>query len=193
MILQGLEPVGSPAARILILGSFPSRQSLERKEYYANPRNHFWTVLGAVLGAAFPDDYPGRIDALRARRILVWDVARDCERPGSLDADIRAARPNPVPDLLAAHPTIERIALNGSAAGALFLRFFAPELIALPIGTSREWTPRSESSSGRVPAGRTLLVARLPSTSPIPTRDYRTAEDKTGIWRDFLESGRKPG
>lgn len=188
MILPGLAPIGSPSARVLILGSFPSRQSLERRAYYANPRNHFWLVLGAILGEIFPDDYAERIQTLRKRRILVWDVAAACERPGSLDADIRAAIPNPIPDLLAAQPSVDRIALNGSAAAALFIRFFAPELKALAIGTPREWSPRTDSTCGRILAGRIFRVARLPSTSPIPTRDYRTAGDKNAIWRDFLES-----
>ena len=37
--------------KILILGSVPSVKSVENSFYYMHPKNRFWTVLSALLGA----------------------------------------------------------------------------------------------------------------------------------------------
>jgi hypoxanthine-DNA glycosylase len=50
---NGLPPMISDTPRVLILGSFPSRISLEHGFSYANPRNQFWEVMRAIL------DLPG--------------------------------------------------------------------------------------------------------------------------------------
>ena len=96
----GLPPVVARGTRVLILGSFPGEASLAAKEYYAHPRNHFWPLIGAVLGtaiAAMP--YRRRLAALRAHDVGLWDVIVACERRGSLDGAIRNAE----------HGEIERI------------------------------------------------------------------------------------
>src|SRR5215216_1702364 len=89
---RGLPPILAADARVLILGSFPSEASLTARQYYAHPRNHFWPILGAVLGeplATLP--YAQRLERVRAHRVAIWDTIVACERPGSLDASIRNA------------------------------------------------------------------------------------------------------
>ena len=44
------------------------------------------------------------------------DAVAACERPGSLDADICAAEPSDLPDLLARLPALNAIACNGAEA-----------------------------------------------------------------------------
>jgi len=46
--LQGLPPVISRQARLVILGSFPGVASLQARQYYGHPRNHFWPLLSAI-------------------------------------------------------------------------------------------------------------------------------------------------
>ena len=63
---RGLPPVLARNTRVLILGSFPGEASLAAQEYYAHPRNHFWPLVGAVLGVAMVDmPYRRRLSALR--------------------------------------------------------------------------------------------------------------------------------
>jgi len=185
--LRGLAPLDPALARVLVLGSFPSVRSLEKGEYYGHGRNHFWEILGAVFGSPVPEEYDARRACLARAGIAVWDVIASCERDGSLDRDIRAEYSNPILDFLEARPTILRVALNGGKAADAFVAMIAPELArgggALAISEERSWAPPALG-------GRSLAVARAPSTSPVPTRDYRKAADKIAAWRKAL--GREP-
>jgi hypoxanthine-DNA glycosylase len=182
---RGFAPIGSESPRILVLGSFPSRRSLEKGEYYGHERNHFWAIMGALRGFDPLAGYAERIAALERSGIGLWDVIASCEREGSMDGDIRNEEPNPIVEYLAARPTVERVALNGGKAASAFAACFAPEngKLRFPIGTTVPWRPAAMPD-------RLILVARLPSTSPIPTRDYRRAEDKLPLWSEFLAASR---
>ena len=69
--LHALPPVVDERTRLLILGSLPSARSLAAGEYYGNPRNQFWTLIGSVLDvpafAALP--YAERLAVLGQRGI----------------------------------------------------------------------------------------------------------------------------
>ena len=116
--IEGFPPLARPDARALVLGSMPSRESLARRQYYAHPRNAFWTVMESVLGIERSLPYEQRCDALGTRGVAVWDVAARCYRRGSLDADIQpdSVVANDIPSLLAEVPTIRRVCFNGGAA-----------------------------------------------------------------------------
>ena len=77
----------------------PGRQSLEKQQYYGNPRNHFWPIIGELLEIAIPNEYTERI-ALLNNAIGLWDTIATCEREGSLDAAIRNEKPNDFQTLL---------------------------------------------------------------------------------------------
>jgi hypoxanthine-DNA glycosylase len=129
--LRGLAPLIDERARVLILGSFPSEASLAAQQYYAHPQNHFWRILGAILELPlFEMDYPARQAALQAAGIAVWDVYGACLREGSLDADIRSARPNDIAMLKQIAPQLRRVCFNGKTAGK-----FSPQLAALGFET----------------------------------------------------------
>lgn len=115
--LQGLPPVIDADARVLILGSFPSAASLAAEQYYGNPKNQFWRILGAVLAQPLSElDYVERIAAVRAAGIAIWDVFAACEREGSLDAAIRNARVNELAVLRKSAPALRRVCFNGRTA-----------------------------------------------------------------------------
>jgi double-stranded uracil-DNA glycosylase len=179
--LSGFPPLGAADPRILVLGSFPSTASLERGEYYGHGRNQFWALLGSILGFSAEAPYAERVAALASAGIALWDVIGDCEREGSLDQAIRAERANPIDEFLAARPGIARLGLNGGKAFSSFAANFAPELkkAGLAIGGSAAWRPPSGPA-------RLVTVSRLPSTSPVPSRDYRGAQDKLPAWASFI-------
>jgi TDG/mug DNA glycosylase family protein len=159
---HGLPSIIGQNPCVLILGSFPSVMSLERKEYYGNPRNQFWPLMEALVGIDSDLPYQERAAALTERRIALWDVIESCTRAGSGDAAIRDPVGNDVPQLLSRHPTILHIALNGkTGAGRWFRRLF-PELIHQ----------------------KNISVAAYPSTSPAMAR-YSFAK-KAQAWEAIL-------
>ena len=158
-LLSGLAPICGSDSRILILGSFPSVRSLEKGEYYGHERNHFWPLAAKALGfAAPPERYEDRVLMLQAAKIAVWDLFAACERQGSLDKDIRSAQPNPLAAFVAAHTGLVRVALNGGASAAGFLRLFSAEL--RPMGSGSSFGSGSDPSPG-LNRSRSLNQANL--------------------------------
>ncbi|MEM9333951.1 MAG: DNA-deoxyinosine glycosylase [Pseudomonadota bacterium] len=119
-------PIEAPGARVLVLGSLPGTASIEAKQYYAHPRNAFWTIMAELADAR--GDYEARCGALMRRGIMVWDVLAQSVRPGSLDASIRmdTAVANDFAAVFQRQPDIELVALNGRKAADMFRRFARP-------------------------------------------------------------------
>jgi len=131
---KGLPPIHGESVKVLILGSFPSRQSLLKKEYYGNKRNHFWQIIETLFDIDRDLLYEVRTFQLAKCGIALWDVICTCERPGSADSRIRNTVPNDIAGFVREHPTIRLVALNGSTAGRLYHRFAAvPGLPTIPL------------------------------------------------------------
>jgi TDG/mug DNA glycosylase family protein len=120
---HGLLPVTGPRPRVLILGSFPSVLSLERSEYYGNPRNRFWAVMEELFAIPTAFSYAERCKRLTQEGVALWDVVRGCTRAGSADSRIRNPLPSDIAGFIRAHPTIRLVAMNGTTAGHLYDRF----------------------------------------------------------------------
>ena len=132
--LTGLAPLVSDETVVLILGSFPGGQSLARRQYYAHPQNHFWPLLEAIWPASphadCVDRYEIRSKWLLARGLGLWDVYAECEREGSLDANIRDPRVNDLAALLRRLPKLQAIAHNG---GESFRHARHTRALGLPV------------------------------------------------------------
>jgi len=107
-----------------VLGTLPGEESLRRVEYYAHPRNLFWPIVFALFGETPAADYTARLAFVAARGIAMWDVCAMAERRASLDSEIKREVPNPLHDLLDAHPGIATVAFNGGGARRLYDRHF---------------------------------------------------------------------
>jgi len=139
--LTGLPPVVGDSPKVLILGSFPSVMSLEKKEYYANPRNRFWLLMEALLGMKAGLPYHVRTVELKRRGITLWDITKECERKGSDDAAIENEVMNDIPGFLQDHPTISVIVLNGKRAAHIFHQHFADGIPGIMIFTLPSTSP----------------------------------------------------
>jgi TDG/mug DNA glycosylase family protein len=137
---------------VLILGSLPGEMSLRRAQYYGNPVNQFWKLIGTVLGADLEAlDYEDRLAALQAGGVGLWDVVRSARRAGSLDGAIRDHRPNALAQLAASLPALCAIAFNGGKASAIGRRELGGcdwALLDLP-SSSPAYTMRFEAKLAR--------------------------------------------
>jgi len=118
-------------AHVLILGSMPGRKSLAEQQYYAHPRNAFWPLMGELFGFDASLPYETRLQRLKNNNIALWDVAHQCIRPGSLDADMREVKSNDFSVFFASHPHIRHVFFNGRKAESLFLKLVQPQLPVL--------------------------------------------------------------
>jgi len=159
---RGFPPLAAPTARVLILGSLPGQVSLRHRQYYAQPRNAFWRLMGALFGAGPELPYVERAARLVEQHVAVWDVCRVAVRPGSLDTSIEldSVETNDFDAFLRAHARIGLVCFNGAAAARLYTRLVLPRLPA--------------------PA-RSLHSEQLPSTSP--AHASLRFEEKLERWR----------
>jgi TDG/mug DNA glycosylase family protein len=140
----------------------PGKRSLELGQYYAHPRNLFWPFIEAILNVPRTAPYAERCEALKARRIALWDSLKSCRRIGSLDSKIDASSivPNDFDGFFAAHSKVELIVFNGAMAERVFLKQVAPDI---------------EHHL------RAMRLIRLPSTSP--ANASIPAASKLAAWR----------
>ncbi len=118
------KPIIFKDTETLILGSFPSIQSVANDFYYAHPRNQFWKILSAITG--YPvNNRDQKIWLLKEAKLGVWDMIASCRRENSLDSALEDEVVNDIPALLEHCPSIERIAFTGRKAEALYALHFA--------------------------------------------------------------------
>jgi hypoxanthine-DNA glycosylase len=127
---RGFPPVANAESRVLVLGTLPGPRSLQMRQYYAQPRNAFWPIMGELFGAYPELAYLARLAVLKKHRVALWDVCHAAYRPGALDAAIDAASivPNDLGSFLRSHRRIRLICFNGQTAEKLYRRLVLPGL-----------------------------------------------------------------
>jgi hypoxanthine-DNA glycosylase len=135
----------------------PGEESLRVGQYYANARNKFWHIMGELFGAGLSFPYDQRVKRLQSAGVAIWDVLRECQREGSLDASITAEVANDFPDFFNEYPNITHVFFNGEKAERAFRCHTLPWL-----------------------TGAQHKFQRLPSTSP--AHAAMTIEEKVNAW-----------
>lgn len=161
--IQSFPPIEAKQAKILILGSIPSVQSLSLGEYYAHKQNAFWWILGQIIGANLTEQpYATRVETVQQHGVCLWDTLASCERTGSLDSQIKnsSIKVNNIPQFLQRHRSIQLIAFNGKKSADTFNRHILAQI---------------DPKINRV---------TLPSTSP--AHASLSKHDKLAIWSDNL-------
>jgi double-stranded uracil-DNA glycosylase len=154
-------PVTRPDTRLLLLGSLPGAMSLAAGRYYANPRNQFWRLAGAVIGRDLERlAYEERLAALLDAGIGLWDTVASAIRKGSLDQAIRLHEASDLAALAAALPALRAVGFNGGKSAAIGRRQLA----------------------GRAD----LALIDLPSSSPAFTAPFEAKRERWMTLRRYL-------
>ena len=162
--IHSFAPIEGPNARLLILGSMPSKTSLLVGQYYAHNRNSFWPIMDDLITATRTLPYTMRINILKSNGIALWDVLASCARASSLDSDIdqASARANNFELFLSTHPNITEIFFNGAMAEKCFNKLVLHKL-----------------------KPNLIRYTRLPSTSP--AHAAMTYNQKLDAWKVILQ------
>ena len=172
----GFPPVAREDARVLVLGSLPGQASLAARQYYAQPQNAFWRLMGRLFDAGPEHSYEERLKRLVEARVALWDVCASAKRPGSLDQRIEksSVAPNDFAGFFARHGEIVAIFFNGATAERLYLTLARPRL-APPVAA--------------------IATKRLPSTSPahagLSFEQKFLAWREIADWREIAEAARR--
>ncbi|AWE08988.1 DNA-deoxyinosine glycosylase [Lysinibacillus sp. 2017] len=161
-----LPPIVDEKTQVLVIGSMPGKQSLDKQQYYGNPRNHFWPIVGQLFETEIPKHYEDRIELLRSKGIGLWDSIESCERQGSLDATIKNEIPNDFEALFKHFPQIQLVLFNGGKSFDVFKKKVGLSLL-----------------EGR-------YFEKMPSTSPIPGKNIKSFDEKVEAWsilKNYLE------
>lgn len=163
--VRGFPPIAQDSATVLILGSMPGRESLNRQQYYAHPRNAFWPIISALYDLA-EAGYQEKARELAENGVAVWDVLQACFRCGSLDSNIDDSTlvTNDFRSFFASHRKIARIFFNGAKAESVYRKYVLPQLDPGLAG---------------------LPLKRLPSTSP--AHAGMSLAQKTKAWEVVLD------
>ncbi|PIE45989.1 MAG: DNA-deoxyinosine glycosylase [Gammaproteobacteria bacterium] len=101
---QSFPPLINQRSHFLILGTLPGEDSLAFQQYYGHRRNHFWRIIGDIIG----------------QPLALWDTVAAANRQGSLDQHIHQPIFNDIPALLRHYPSISYIGFNGKQARRFF-------------------------------------------------------------------------
>ena len=164
-LVHSFEPIVGRDPRIVILGSMPGVVSLQAVQYYANPRNAFWTIISELFGIDIDCSYESRVLQISELPLILWDTLKACHRQGSLDSKIlrQEIEANDIASLVERHQELRVIAFNGAASEKYF----------------------NQLEKHRLPADHLIKLIKLPSTSP--ANASMKFEQKLSAWRILLD------
>jgi len=128
-------------------------------------------MIYRLLGSSedpWQQSYEERIEFVKKHNIALWDVYAACIRKkGSLDQSIEQGIPNDISPLLKANPSITAIFFNGSKSAKGFKDYSDSLVIS---------EPQYSEILNRI------SLVKLPSSSPIPTKNCRSISEKYKYW-----------
>jgi G:T/U-mismatch repair DNA glycosylase len=144
--------------------------------------------------------YPEQLERLVQAGFCLWDVVQSCERPGSLDQDIRRETPNDVRAFCERHPSIRRIVFaNGGTGCKLFVKHHrdwlaSGQFVAATNEESRkafgpalrkvvETEPQAATATTTTTTTTITLISAL-SVSPAAAR--HSYKEKRDFWDEFV-------
>lgn len=164
-LIASFPPVIDANATTLVLGSAPGKESLRQQKYYAHPQNLFWSIaLSTREHKQVP--YAEKLLLLHRKKVALWDVLKQCERPGSLDSSIvsHTEYANNIVDLLQDYPSLNKICFNGQKAFQLFKKHILKQHVTFLAD---------------------YPITILPSTSPANaaiSRDVKSQQWRQAVW-----------
>jgi hypoxanthine-DNA glycosylase len=118
---SGFHPLNAQDGVILIVGTFPGKESRDNNEYYFAKRNRFWDIIGSIysIDQLKYQTYDRKKEVLFKHKICLWDLINYAETSGSQDKDIEKALYNSFDSFLDYRDQIKCLVFNGIYTGNL--------------------------------------------------------------------------
>lgn len=110
---------------LLVLGTFPSFDSLKNNFYYGHRQNQFWKLLSFVFKEDEPKTIDEKLSFLKKYKVALWDMVDSCQRENSLDSSLKKIKINDIEHILKKYPNIKAIYFTGRKAQDLFEKHFS--------------------------------------------------------------------
>lgn len=160
--VNSFPPLIDKRSEILILGSMPGVESIQRQQYYAHSRNQFWKIIYAIFSVELEEGYEQKLEFLKKKRIALWDVIASCNRDGSLDVNIKEETANDFSNLFQEYTMLKGVFFNGAKAYETYKKL---------VGM------RAESK---------IDFVKLTSTSPANTKNFAQKFEEWKIVQNYL-------
>jgi len=158
---HGLKKLVGKVPEILILGTLPGEDSIDKKEYYSGLTNRFWEFVFATQPNVDLKklSYRDKVKRLDEFHIALWDIYEYAERKegSSFDCDINLIsetyKYNDIFGLLKQNPSIKMIVFSGVSKNtrklyAKFIEFYKDDVVAaLKKGVSFIYLPSASGSN----------------------------------------------
>ena len=113
----GLKPIVDNNTKILILGTFPAKESIDADFYYQNQIKRFWGQALSYIGSFENISNKARRNLLLDKKIGLWDIFECIEREESnQDKAIKKAKYNNLEEFLNKNLSIRYLIFNGNNA-----------------------------------------------------------------------------
>ncbi len=113
----GLDAIIDQNVKVLICGTFPSKESNRAGFYYQNQIKRFWGQALSAVGSFETIDNTNRESQLLKNNIGLWDIFECIERDGgNQDTAIVKAKYNAFERFLAEYPNIQYLVFNSKNA-----------------------------------------------------------------------------
>ena len=134
-LVHTFPPLYSENSKVLILGSFPSVKSREKRFFYGHPQNRFWRLLAKLFDEAEVNTIEQKKELILKHNLALWDVIHSCTITGSSDSSIKDVVPNDILSILK-NSKVDRIFANGATSYNLYKKYIFPktgiEAVKLP-------------------------------------------------------------
>jgi len=140
--------------------------------------------------------YEQQTERFVASGFCLWDVVASCQRPGSLDQDIRNEKPNQLREFCEAHPSIERIVFaNGGTCFALFKKHFgdwlaSSELIAGSNAESKAVETAINKATKNLDETPSRQITLISAKSVSPAAAKMPYSEKRDSWEEYVYAHR---
>jgi len=141
----------------------------KQPEYYGFTKN-----LRYGLDCIIP--YEEQVQTMVGKGFAIWDIVASCQRPGSLDSDIRNESPNKIREFVEEHKgTLRRIVLaNGGSGSKMFVKHFKEWC------QSGELQPLQGHEASQKAFGTVTSMTKTQGNSHTTTTTATTTDNKNG-------------